>query len=1012
MSGEDFPALQLPSERNTGQPPPGERSVCEHAAGLRRAQEMTGLAHVITDARGEFLTWSDTLPAMIGRDAAAMPRSARAWLKLLHPDDRERCRRTAINADQSNARVELEYRLQRVPGQWLHIRHVMEPLDPAERSVRRWFSTLQDISAAKRAARALQESEERYRTAFEQAAAAIVHTSLEGELRLANQAFCLMTGYSRAEALQLHIRDVTHADDIRPSLEDRARMVAGDAGPYQKELRLRRKDGSHLWAKVTTSLVRSADGAPRHFVSMLSDIAERKRAEEEANRFRAAMDVTIDSIFLSDPQAMRLLYVNDTACQRLGYTREQLLKKPPGELIGRTPEELRRDDQEVMAAGERGMRTEARYVRSDSSEGWTELYRRALSTDAGPVIVTIARDVTERRAQREKIERLTRVYAMLSGINSAIVRVRDRAELFRESCRIAHEAGGFEAVSIRLIDPQRGVAEPVAWCGRAESVQWLQQAQFPLHERGARSLLLEMLQTRRPAISNTVQNDPRVPFRESMVQVGINSAAFLPLALGDKVVGMMSMYSPIRDHFDEPEVKLLSELAADISFSLEHLEKSARADYLAFYDELTGLANRRLLTELLGRLIHAAGQAQGRLAVALLDIERLRSVNKLLGRHAGDALVRQVAERLAQAAGSGATARIASNHFAVILTSVREKPEAERAIVTLLRSCFAAPYVVDETEYRIGVKAGLAMFPTDGLDSETLLVNAEAALRKAKQAGERQVFYTPGLSDRTSAWLPLESKLLGALERDEFVLHYQPKVDTATRRIVGLEALLRWQNPDLGLVPPAKFIPLMEESGMILEVGAWVLQRAAFDQRRWTEQGFAPLPVAVNVSAVQLRHHDFVQAVERAIRGGVRPAGVDLEITESLVMEDVEENVRRLNEVRALGVQMAIDDFGTGYSSLGYLAKLPVHALKIDRSFISAMLSDAPAMTLVQTIISLAHTLGLKVIAEGVEEEEQARYLRLLRCDQFQGYLVSPPVPFDEMTRLLRAGHGARPGRS
>jgi diguanylate cyclase len=345
---------------------------------------------------------------------------------------------------------------------------------------------------------------------------------------------------------------------------------------------------------------------------------------------------------------------------------------------------------------------------------------------------------------------------------------------------------------------------------------------------------------------------------------------------------------------------------------------------------------------------------------------------------------------------------VASNHFAMLLPDVRDLSEAERIVAALNRACFAEPHVVEGTEIKVGAKIGLVISPDDGADAETLLVNAEAALRKAKKNGERQVCYTPELREHTGVWLPLESGLVGALEREEFTLHYQPKVDAAARTIVGLEALIRWQSRDLGLVSPAKFIPLMEETGMILEVGAWVLRRAALDHRKWVDLGLRPGRIAVNVSAIQLRQRDFVRSIEQAIRGGITPTGIDLEITESLVMEDIEENIRKLNEVRALGVQVAIDDFGTGYSSLGYLAKLPIQALKIDRSFVIAMAKDPAAMTLVQTIISLAHTLGLKVVAEGVEEEQQAEYLRLLRCDQIQGFLVSKPVPFDEMTRLLR----------
>jgi len=487
-----------------------------------------------------------------------------------------------------------------------------------------------------------------------------------------------------------------------------------------------------------------------------------------------------------------------------------------------------------------------------------------------------------------------------------------------------------------------------------------------------------------------------------MVESGINSMALLPLLVAGRVIAVMAMCSPYKDHFDDAEIKLWSDMAADISFGLDHLEKSERASYLALYDELTGLANRRLLTDRLGQFVHGAGRTQDRFAVAFFDIERLRSVNESLGRHVGDALLRQVAVRLEHAIGTGAVGRIASDHFVVIVPAIRDDADAGRTVTALARACFAEPYVVDGTELKVGAKTGVAIFPHDGVHAEALLVNAEAALCSAKQTGERCVFYTPMLTERTSAKLTLESKLGRALERDEFVLYYQPKADAVSRRIVGLEALIRWRSPDLGLVSPGEFIPLMEETGMILEVGDWVLHRAARDQRKWSDDGIGPLRIAVNVSAIQLRQRDFVAGVRQALLHCDTPNGVDLEITEGLVMDDVEENIRKLHELRALGVQVAIDDFGTGYSSLGYLAKLPVEALKIDRSFIAAMLRDPAAMTIVQTINSLAHTLGLKVIAEGVEIEEQARYLRLLRCDQIQGYLIGQPAPFDEMTALLR----------
>jgi EAL domain-containing protein (putative c-di-GMP-specific phosphodiesterase class I) len=258
------------------------------------------------------------------------------------------------------------------------------------------------------------------------------------------------------------------------------------------------------------------------------------------------------------------------------------------------------------------------------------------------------------------------------------------------------------------------------------------------------------------------------------------------------------------------------------------------------------------------------------------------------------------------------------------------------------------------------------------------------------------------MTERIAEKLSLESKLRQALEKEEFVLHYQPKVDLQTRAIVGVEALIRWQSPERGLVPPLQFIPLLEETGLIQQVGSWALRRASLDHRAWAEQGLKAPRVAVNVSPIQLRQRNFVEVIEQAIMEGLAPTAIDLEITESLIMEDIQGNIEKLNAVRALGVNIAIDDFGTGYSSLGYLAKLPVQALKIDRSFINTMSKDPNAMTLVSTIISLAHSLRLKVIAEGVETEEQANFLRLLRCDEMQGYLFSKPLPVDGLVGLLR----------
>jgi diguanylate cyclase (GGDEF)-like protein len=455
--------------------------------------------------------------------------------------------------------------------------------------------------------------------------------------------------------------------------------------------------------------------------------------------------------------------------------------------------------------------------------------------------------------------------------------------------------------------------------------------------------------------------------------------------------------------FDEEELRLLTEMVGNMSFAVDHISKEERLNYLAMYDQLTGLANRTLFLERLNQFVQAASPVGNKVAVVLADIERLRTVNESLGRSAGDAVIKEFAERLGRQAGKAEVARIGSDHFTIMLQlrAIKGRSETARRIEGLLQSCFAEPFGVADTELRMAAKAGVTLFPNDGADAELLLRNAEAALAKAKDLGERYVFYTSALTARTGEKLALENQLRQALEKNEFVLHYQPKVDLETRRIVGVEALIRWQSPELGLVPPMKFIPLMEETGLILDVGAWALGKAIADHLRWIKLGLAAPRVAVNVSAIQLRRRDFVFIVEDALTRGATPPGVDLEITESLVMEDIEGNMQKLKDIRALGLSIAIDDFGTGYSSLGYLAKLPVQTLKIDRSFIITMLKDPDTMTLVQTIISLAHSLRLKVVAEGVDEEEQAKMLRLFRCDEMQGYLFSKPLPFEEITEML-----------
>jgi PAS domain S-box-containing protein/diguanylate cyclase (GGDEF)-like protein len=732
--------------------------------------------------------------------------------------------------------------------------------------------------------------------------------------------------------------------------------------------------------------------------------------EGELRRFRAAIDISGDAVLLIDRASLRYVDVNSSFCEMVGYTREEMLGFTPMDVFSADRETIERDYDAIIADPHSpATRIEGWYRRKDGSRIPVETRRRALRTKDGWIIVATARDITGRKEAEARIARLNRVYAVLSGINAAIVRIRDRAELLREAARIAVEAGGLQSAWLGEVDEAAGEVRLAAWHGRDEGFVEALGLRQALSLRGAEAprIVQRAVTERRALVVNDVPNDPRVRMREESARLGIRAIAVFPLVVGERVAAVLALHAGERGYFDEQELRLLTELAGDISFALEHIEKSEQVDYLAYYDELTGLANRRLFTERLGQYLHAAGQAGAKLALVVADLERLRLVNESLGRQAGDALIRTAAARLAQGADRAELARISADHFAIVLQGVKGRSAVRRRVERLWQDCFLAPYAVGGEELKISARGGIALFPSDGMDPEALMRSAEAALRRAKQLGERQLFHAPEMTERTAEKLSLENRLRRALERDEFVLHYQPKVELDTQRLAGVEALIRWQSPDLGLVPPSQFVPLMEETGMILDAGAWALKRAVQDHRRWLDLGLEAPRVAVNVSAVQLRKQDFLVTLEEALRGGATPPGIDLEITESLVMDDVQGNIEKLKDARLLGVGVAIDDFGTGYSSLGYLAKLPVQALKIDRSFIVTMLNEPDTMTLVSTIISLAHSLKLKVIAEGVDSEEQAKFLRLLRCDQMQGFLYSRPVPFDEISaRLARRRKG------
>jgi diguanylate cyclase (GGDEF)-like protein len=393
--------------------------------------------------------------------------------------------------------------------------------------------------------------------------------------------------------------------------------------------------------------------------------------------------------------------------------------------------------------------------------------------------------------------------------------------------------------------------------------------------------------------------------------------------------------------------------------------------------------------------------------VCVIDIERMSLINDSFGRRIGDLLLEHVADRLrSRFRDHDCVAHFGGGTFAVYADA---NSLAGEELLSMMRAhataLFGRAFVIEQHEISVAVRSGLALHPTDGIEANALVQHAELALQEARASGVRQLNYSAEKHSEMMARLALEQKLRIALERRQFVLHYQPKVDFATRRICGAEALLRWQDPQNGLVPPGAFLPLLESTGMILEVGAWVIEQAAQDCREWLRAGLPPIRIAVNISPAQLRQADFAtQFLNATSAWSTASAGLDIEITEGALHGDSAVEVGRLEQLRASGTRIAIDDFGTGYSSLSRLSSLPVDTLKIDRSFVTRLDANSQGIALVRTIISLAHAFSMTTVAEGVETPQQFAALLQAGCTQSQGYLHSRPVPAAEFVHLLRNG--------
>jgi diguanylate cyclase (GGDEF)-like protein len=624
----------------------------------------------------------------------------------------------------------------------------------------------------------------------------------------------------------------------------------------------------------------------------------------------------------------------------------------------------------------------------------------------------------ERADEKAKAEiqknRLAGMFEALSATNEAIMRAKTREQLFELVCEAAVLGRTISSATVALADPETASLRIAA--SKRLDYECNRSPRFAIssEDPGGRGLIGASFRTRQPCITNDFLADQRTAhWHELAIEDGTRSGACFPLLEnGVKAVGVLLFLSNEKDVFTDDLAELLARLAENVSFALDNFARAdekakadARIEYLASHDSLTGLPNREMFNQLLHFAIEAARRYERQFAVLFIDLDRFKIINDSLGHEAGDALLIEVANRLRrELRSSDIVARLGGDEFVVILEQTADRGDIE-AITRKLLSAVGQSVQLSGHECHTTASIGIAMFPADGSDVHTLTKNADMAMYLAKEDGKNDFrFFTREVKMQSIERLTLETSLRHALARNEFSLHYQPKVDLVTRQITGVEALLRWTHPERGVLPPAQFIPIAEETGLIVPIGRWVLKEACAQNMAWQRRGLRPVSIAVNLSPRQFVDEGLLHDIDEALAAsGMSPVLLQLEVTESMVMRNVPRALKVLDAVQSRGIRLAIDDFGTGYSSMSLMKQFPIDTIKIDRSFVRDLPDDSEDQAIAQAIISMGKALGMTVVAEGVETPEQETFLRSHGCDEMQGFLFSRPVPEKQLADLLRS---------
>jgi diguanylate cyclase (GGDEF)-like protein/PAS domain S-box-containing protein len=848
----------------------------------------------------------------------------------------------------------------------------------------------------------LQAVDERYRWFLAGSRDWLFEVGLDGRYRYASPNCATFSGYEPSDLVGKSIFDFLHPDDCSSVMAIVMTAVSGDR-TMEFSARYLTKDGRYRWFE--------GKGHPRkrstfdiRFVIVAHDVTDRRAAEEAARESEARLLLHVEqtpvAVIRWDAEG-KVVDWNPAAESIFGYTRDEVIGQDGIALL--MPEAVRRTS--AVLAEQSGDETSRRTHENITKDGrriiceWSDT--RIVAADGSVAGVTsIVQNVTDRVHAQEALRDSEAAIRSLYEVTSAPhIDFHEKVDaVLTMGCAFFHLPMG--VISLVKGDELEVLA-----------------AEFPGDRlrRGARFPLASMYSGRivaegeTLAIHNGTKEDwTAVPAAHD--EFGLQSFIGTPVRVKGEIYGTIAFggKDARRLPFTETEIDFIRLIAQWLGLAMERQAVEEELRHNALHDALTGLPNQRLFYDRLQVAMVQAKRTGDKLAVCFVDLDRFKVVNDTLGHRIGDALLKEVAARLALTLREGDTlARLGGDEFVVLLPQVTDTNAASKIAQRLLES-LQHPVTVDNRELFVTASVGVSLYPDSGLDPESLVKNADHAMYRAKEIGRDTYQVYAAKDGEANEMLALETSLRRAIKNDELRLFYQPQIELASGKIVSVEALVRWQHPERGLVPPLDFIPLAEETGLILPIGAWVIGEACRQIAQWQRLGFPPVRVAVNVSARQFRHKSFVESVQSVLEAnGVEPSQLEIELTESVTMYAGEAELQALARLKFLGVRLAIDDFGTGYASLSNLKRFPIDVVKIDRSFVNDCLNSTDDAAIVKAVVSMGHALHLQVVAEGVETREQMAFLQLLGCDGAQGYLIGAPMPADKFERLVAQRTGA-----